>query len=51
MAAFSPAAAQQKPGAVYAELKRVLTELEAAKVQHVLGQSKFSRGLVGIVEL
>ncbi|MBF0525679.1 MAG: STAS domain-containing protein [Deltaproteobacteria bacterium] len=33
------------------EIRRVLTELEAVKVQHVLGQSKFSSGLVGLVEL
>ncbi|MBF0550359.1 MAG: hypothetical protein HQK60_07480 [Deltaproteobacteria bacterium] len=33
------------------EIERVLTELEAAKVQHVLAQSKFSSGLVGLVEL
>jgi len=33
------------------ELGRVLTELQATKVQHVLGQSKFSNGLVGIIEL
>ena len=38
------------PAQFEAELSRVLTELEAAKVQHVLGQSKFSSGLVGIVE-
>jgi anti-anti-sigma factor len=39
------------PAQFEAELKRVVTELEASKVQHVLGQSKFSSGLVGIIEL
>ena len=41
----------KNPAQFDAELKRVTADLEAAKVQHVLGQSKFSRGLVGIVEL
>jgi anti-anti-sigma factor len=34
-----------------AELNRVMTQLEVYKVQHILGQSRFSSGLVGIVEL
>ncbi len=33
------------------ELQRVLTQLEAFKVQHILGQSRFSSGLAGIIEL
>jgi len=33
------------------ELIRVLTELEVYKVQHILGKSKFSSGMVGLVEL
>ena len=33
------------------ELERVLTQLDVYKVQHVLGQSRFSNGLVGVVEL
>ena len=41
----------KNPAQLDAELTRVLADLEPAKVQHVLGQSKFSRGLVGIVEL
>jgi anti-anti-sigma factor len=33
------------------ELTRILTELEAYKIQHLLGQSEFARGMVGIVEI
>jgi len=33
------------------EMKRVLTELEVYKVQHILGQTWFSSGLVGLIEL
>jgi len=33
------------------ELTRVLTELEVYKVQHMLGKTKFSSGMVGLVEL
>ncbi|MDX9755754.1 MAG: hypothetical protein RBU29_17450, partial [bacterium] len=33
------------------ELKRVLTEMNVYKVQHVLGQSLFSSGLVGLIDL
>lgn len=33
------------------ELIRVTTELPVHKVQHVLGQSRFSRGMAGIMEL
>ena len=33
------------------ELKRVLNELEVAKVQHVLGQTRFASGMVGLFEL
>lgn len=33
------------------ELKRVLTELEARKVQHILGQTRFGSGMLGIIEL
>jgi hypothetical protein len=34
-----------------AEMKRVLTELEVYKVQHLLGQTLFSSGIIGLVEL
>lgn len=33
------------------ELNRVLTQLDISKVQHLLGQSRFSNGMLGIVEL
>ncbi len=33
------------------ELNRVLNELEVIKVQHVLGQSRFASGMVGLFEL
>jgi len=33
------------------ELKRIMVELEVHKVQHILGQSRFSSGIVGIIEL
>lgn len=33
------------------EITRVLTELKGFKVQHILGQSRFNRGIVGIIEL
>jgi anti-anti-sigma factor len=33
------------------ELNRVLTELDISKVQHLMGQSRFSNGMLGIVEL
>ncbi len=33
------------------ELNRVLTELEILRVQHVLGQSRFSNGMLGLIEL
>lgn len=38
---------QQFPG----ELKRVITEMDVYKVQHLLGQSVFSSGLLGLIEL
>ena len=50
-AVFSRVPLSKNPAQFDAELQRVISDLEAAKVQHVLGQSKFSRGLVGIVEL
>ena len=50
-AVFPRVALSKNPAHFEAELQRVLRESEAVKVQHVLGQSKFSRGLVGIVEL
>jgi anti-anti-sigma factor len=34
-----------------AEMNRVLTELEVYKVQHVLGHTRLSSGIVGLIEL
>ena len=33
------------------ELSRVVTELDVFRVQHILGQSLFSSGMVAVVEL
>jgi anti-anti-sigma factor len=33
------------------ELERILTSLDVKKVQHLLGQSRFSNGMLGLVEL
>lgn len=33
------------------EMDRVLTQLDITKIQHLLGQSRFSNGVLGIVEL
>lgn len=33
------------------EMERVLAELEVYKIQHLLGQTRFSTGIVGLVEL
>jgi anti-anti-sigma factor len=41
----------KKPEHFDSELKRVTSELTPLKVQHLLGQSTFSSGLVGIVEM
>ncbi len=41
----------KKPERFDDELKRVLTNLEVSKVQHVLGQTKFGNGLIGIIPL
>lgn len=49
-AVFAHAPLSKNPASLDAELRRVTADLEAVKVQHVLGQSKFSRGLVGIIE-
>jgi anti-anti-sigma factor len=41
----------KKPEHFAGELNRVLTELTPLKVQHILGQTTFSSGLAGIIEL
>ncbi|MBW2205323.1 MAG: STAS domain-containing protein [Deltaproteobacteria bacterium] len=33
------------------ELTRVITECEVSRIQHVLGKTKFSNGMIGLIEL
>lgn len=48
---FEKGPLSKKLGDFDRELTRVLTELEVYKVQHILGQSQFKSGMVGIIEL
>lgn len=48
---FSKEPLSKSPERFDAELKRIAGELEVFKVQHLLGQSCFSRGMVGVIEL
>jgi len=48
---FEKGPLSKQPGDFEKELNRVLSELSALKVQHILGKSKFSSGMVGIVEI
>lgn len=48
---FSREPLNKKPDHFEEELKRVVTGLEVFKVQHVLGQSKFGSGLLGLILL
>ncbi len=48
---FSKEPLSKDPERFEAELKRTATELAVFKVQHLLGQSCFSRGMMGIIEL
>ena len=41
----------KKPDQFENELKRVIAELPVSKVQHLMGQSRFHHGMVGIIEL
>jgi len=50
-AVFSREPLSKNPESFEAELKRAATELEVFKVQHLLGRSCFSRGMLGIIEL
>jgi len=50
-AVFSAEPITKKPDQFENELNRVITELPAARVQHLMGQSRFQYGLIGIVEL
>jgi len=48
---FSKSPLSKKIAQFEDELDRVLTELEVYKVQHLLGKTRFSSGMAGIVEL
>ncbi len=48
---FAKEPLSKDPERFEAELKRISRELTVFKVQHLLGQSFFSRGMVGIIEL
>jgi len=50
-AVFSKEPISKKCAQFEDELQRVLSELDVYKVQHLLGQSRFSSGMVGILEL
>ncbi|MDQ1267124.1 MAG: hypothetical protein QG635_2278 [Bacteroidota bacterium] len=41
----------KNPNEFESELKRITSELEPLKVQHVLGKTRFSGGVAGIIEL
>ena len=41
----------KKPDQFENELKRVIAELPVSKVQHLMGQSRFQHGMIGIIEL
>ena len=48
---FSKEPLSKDPEQFETELKRIATELAVFKVQHLLGQSCFDRGAIGIIEL
>ncbi|MFH0997735.1 MAG: STAS domain-containing protein [Pseudomonadota bacterium] len=48
---FSREPLSKKPDQFENELKRVIAELPVSKVQHLMGQSRFQHGMVGIIEL
>ena len=48
---FSMEPLSKKPDQFENELKRVIAELPVSKVQHLMGQSRFHHGMVGIIEL
>lgn len=48
---FSKEPLSKKPDQFENELKRVIAELPVTKVQHLMGQSRFHHGMVGIIEL
>ena len=50
-AVFDKAPVKSNPGDFESELARVFDELNVHKVQHLLGQSRFTGGLAGLTEL
>lgn len=50
-AIFGKAPLGKRPEQLPAELRRVISEMEPAKVQHLLGRSRLSSGLAGLVAL
>jgi anti-anti-sigma factor len=50
-AVFGKGPLDKRPERLGGELRRVITELEALKVQHLLGRSRVASGLVGLVAL
>lgn len=50
-AVFSKEPISKNPDQFENELNRVITELPVAKVQHLMGQSTFQHGIVGIIQL
>ncbi len=50
-AVFGKGPLGKRPEQLPAELRRVITEMEPAKAQHLLGRSRFSSGLAGLVAL
>jgi anti-anti-sigma factor len=50
-AVFTKQPLNRQPEHLETELQRVLTELDVSKVQHILGQSCFSSGMIGVTEL
>jgi len=50
-AVFTMEPLSKKPDQFENELKRVIAELPVSKVQHLMGQSRFQHGMIGIIEL
>ncbi len=48
---FQKGPIHKNPDAFEGELSRVLTELNPVRVQHLLGRSRFSSGVIGMIEL
>lgn len=50
-AVFAKGPLGKKPEQLPEELRRVITEIEVLKVQHLLGRSKLAAGMAGLIEL